>query len=67
MNIFFSQKVNPDILERENINVERIEDFHFRITIDNNLDKVIKIVSQYEIKNMYFTEPSLEDIFLEFY
>ena len=68
MDVLFSEHVLPAEFERlpQVLSVQELNS-HIRITIRGDIDALVKQISKHTVKDMTFTQPSLEDFFLSFY
>ena len=51
----------------DNVQVLKTGDNSIKINVTGSLDPVIKIISQFEITNIISEEPSIEDLFMNYY
>jgi ABC-2 type transport system ATP-binding protein len=51
----------------DNVQVLETGDNSIKINVTGSLDPVIKIISQFEITNIISEEPSIEDLFMNYY
>ncbi len=68
MDVLFRDEVDPSGFEALQ-QVVRVQVFnnHMRITIQGDVDALIKQLARHDIEDLTFTQPSLEDFFMSFY
>ncbi|MBU1149284.1 AAA family ATPase, partial [Patescibacteria group bacterium] len=68
MDIHFAEEINPQEFQliSEVISVKKINN-HWRITVQGEVDNLIKKISRHKIKDLVFNQSSLEDFFMDFY
>jgi len=67
MEIYFKGKYNPADFNNSNINILDQQHDRLIITVKGDINPVIKILSKYDLSNLVFPEPSLEETFMQFY
>lgn len=64
---FNSGKEIEKIKQEESLNIQKIEENKISILVENDLSKILKILSKYEIIDLQIQSQSLEELFLHFY
>jgi ABC-2 type transport system ATP-binding protein len=67
MEIYFKGKYNLADFKDSNINIINQQLDRLIITVKGNINPIIKILAKYELSNLVFPEPSLEETFMQFY
>jgi ABC-2 type transport system ATP-binding protein len=67
MEIYFKEKYNIDDFINSNIEIQDKRPDRLIITVTGDVNPVIKTLANYDLKNLVFPEPSLEETFLQFY
>lgn len=67
MEIEFGESVDASIFRIPSIKIINQQENRFTISILDNLDTLLQAVTRYQIRNIIFPEPSLEDMFMQFY
>lgn len=67
MEIYFRTKYNPSDFKDSNISVIDQRPDRLIITVKGDINPIIKILSKYDLSNLVFPEPSLEETFMQFY
>ncbi|MFH1598510.1 MAG: ABC transporter ATP-binding protein [Patescibacteria group bacterium] len=68
LDVLFEDQVNPQEFQvlSQVVSVNKINHY-IRITVQGEVDTLIKHVAKYKIKDLIFNQASLEDFFMEFY
>ncbi len=67
MEIYFKTKYNPADFTDSNINVIDQQSDRLIITVKGDINPIIKTLAKYDLNNLVFPEPSLEETFMQFY
>lgn len=67
LNVTFSKKVDRELFKDLDISKVEGEGQHFRLYFNGTVNEIIKRFIDIEIKNIRIEEPSLEDVFMEYY
>ena len=67
MEIYFKSKYNPADFKDSNISIIDQQPDRLIITVKGDINLIIKILSKYNLSNLVFPEPSLEETFMQFY
>ena len=67
MEIYFKGKYNLPDFKDSNINIIDQQPDRLIITVKGNINPIIKTLAKYDINNLVFPEPSLEETFMQFY
>jgi ABC-2 type transport system ATP-binding protein len=67
MEIEFSDHINTERLKLQSLKLISKQDNKFIFQVHGEIDPIIKKLAEFNIKNLIFPEPSLEDMFMTFY
>lgn len=68
MEVLFRGPVNTaDFLKLPQVTDARAYDNHMRLTVQGDVDALVKELSRHDVADLTFTQPSLEDFFMSFY
>ncbi|GBE57106.1 putative ABC transporter ATP-binding protein YbhF [bacterium BMS3Abin01] len=68
MDVLFRDDVDPSGFQAlPQVIAVKVFDNHMRITIQGDVDALIKQLARHDIEDLTFTQPSLEDFFMSFY
>ncbi len=67
LEIEFSQPVPSTLFEFENTNILSQDSHRLSLSVSGDINLLLKTIAQYEVSNLVFPEPSLEDMFMAFY
>jgi hypothetical protein len=56
-----------DDFDLQNTNIIEQDPHRLVLNVSGNINLLLKQIAKYEIKNLVFPEPSLEDTFMTFY
>ena len=62
-----SKREAEKLSQEKSLNIQKIEDSKISILVENDLPKILKILSNYEIIDLKTQNQSLEELFLHFY
>lgn len=68
LDVYFAEEINPQEFQvlSEVISVNKLNDY-WRISVQGEIDNLVKKISQYKIKDLIFNQASLENFFMDFY
>lgn len=67
INIKFKNKINTLLLESDVWEITKKTDTTISAKLTGDINKVLKLISQFDIKDMNLPNPSLQDVFLDYY
>jgi len=67
MEIYFKGQYNPADFNVSNVQIIDQQPNRLFVTIKGDINPMIKALAKYEINNLIFPEPSLEETFMQFY
>ncbi len=68
LDVHFEQEINPQEFQvlSQVIEVKKINSY-WRISVQGEIDSLIKKITQHKVKDLIFNQASLEDFFMDFY
>ncbi|MCG8633949.1 MAG: ABC transporter ATP-binding protein [Desulfobacterales bacterium] len=67
MEIKFKGAFIPEDFNLDNVDILEQDGSRLVLNVRNNIDRLLKRITRYEVENLVFPEPSLEDTFMMFY
>jgi len=67
LEVVFSQPCQQSDFDLENIQIVRSENNRLILNVFGDINPLLKVLSKYNVQNLVFPEPTLEDTFLKFY
>jgi ABC-2 type transport system ATP-binding protein len=67
VSIYFEESYNIDDFRLKGVEIQDTEDLHLHLTIQGEVDPLVKILAKYKIRDISFSEAELEDVFLKYY
>jgi len=67
MEIEFAERANLEDFKYPSLKVIEQKDNRLVLSVTEDVNPLLRVLTKYRIKNMVFPEPSLEDLFMTFY
>ena len=67
LEVIFAQPVSGEDFDLQNTDILEQDSHRLVLNVKGNINLLLKQISKYEVKNLVFPEPSLEDTFMTFY
>ena len=67
MSVLFNQPVDPRAFERDGIVVLDRGERRVRLAVRGDINPLIRTLAAYDVADLTFSEPDLEDVFLHYY
>jgi ABC-2 type transport system ATP-binding protein len=67
VNIYFKEDYNPDDFKLEGVDIQEADKDHIHLILRGEIDPLIKVMTKYQLRDVSFIEPDLEEIFLKYY
>ncbi|MFA5070579.1 MAG: ABC transporter ATP-binding protein [Patescibacteria group bacterium] len=65
--IFFRQAYRPQDFKLPGVEIKLQEEKYLQLYLTGEVNQIIKILGQYDISDVHFNEPNLEEVFLKYY
>lgn len=67
LEVTFAKPVSQEAFDLANTDILEQDTFRFMFNVSGDINLLLKQITRYEVKNLVFPEPSLEDTFMTFY
>jgi len=67
LEVIFVQPVSEEDFDLQNTDILEQDSHRLVLNVSGNINLLLKQITKYEVKNLVFPEPSLEDTFMTFY
>ena len=64
---YFTQEVDVELLQRSNLQIEKVENLVATILIQQNINEIMRELMKYDLINVEIMEPEIKDIFIIHY
>ena len=64
---YFTQEVDVELLQRSNLQIEKVENLVATILIQQNINEIMRELMKYDLINVEIMEPEIKDIFIKHY
>ena len=64
---FFRQPIDPHVFEADGIVVVDRGERRLTLRVRGDINPVIRTLARYDVEDVTFSEPNLEDVFLHYY
>ncbi len=67
LEVTFASPVSVDDFDLQNTDILEQDSHRLVLNVSGNINQLLKNITKYEVKNLVFPEPSLEDTFMSYY
>ncbi len=67
MEVRFKEPFPQEAFNLDNVDILEQDGCRLVLNVSSDIDRLLKFIAQYEVENLIFPEPSLEDTFMTFY
>lgn len=67
MTIIFREPVDPRAFEADGVMILERSDRRLRLSVRGDINPLIRMLARYDLQDLSFSDPSLEDVFLHYY